>query len=58
MRETVGMDFCLSGMQDVFRRSQIQASIVKKLGGKVKELMFYLVVNCLRSPLKDFESRE
>lgn len=42
---------CLRGIRT-------QESIVKYLGCHTKKLMFYLVVSCLRPPLKGFESVE
>lgn len=44
VRETVGRDFCLLGMQDMLRTYQAQASSVKKLGGKVKILFSGLLL--------------
>lgn len=44
VRETVGRDCCLAGMQDMLRTYQAQASFVKKLGGKVTVLFSGLLL--------------
>lgn len=48
VRETADRDFCLAGMQDMFRRHQSQESSAKSLGCQAKEIVFYLVASCLR----------